>query len=76
MTVLTVTGSLLYLAGVVGVTVAANVPLNDRLAAQQPGTAAADRFWVEYSRRWTRWNLLRSLAALAAAAAYVAALAS
>jgi uncharacterized membrane protein len=74
--VLTVAGSSLYLAGVVGVTALANVPLNERLAAQQPGTSAADRFWVEYRRRWTRWNHVRSVAALAAATAYVAALAS
>jgi uncharacterized membrane protein len=74
--VLTVTGGLLYLVGVIGVTVAANVPLNERLAAAEPGTGAADRFWAEYSRRWTRWNHLRSLAALTAAVAYVAALAT
>jgi uncharacterized membrane protein len=72
--VLTVTGSLLYLVGVVGVTVAANVPLNERLAAQDGNPAEADRFWAEYSRRWTHWNHLRSLAALAAAAAHMAAL--
>ena len=73
-TVLTVAGGFLYLAGVIGVTVVANVPLNERLAAAEPGTAAAERFWADYSRRWTRWNHLRSLAALTAAIAYVAAL--
>jgi uncharacterized membrane protein len=68
--VLTLAGSASYLAGVLGVTALANVPLNERLAA------STDPYWAEYRRRWTRWNHVRSTAALAAAAAYVAALLS
>jgi uncharacterized membrane protein len=55
---------LLYLLGVIAVTVVANVPMNDRLAAD--GAA----FWPGYARRWTAWNHLRTAAALAATALY------
>jgi uncharacterized membrane protein len=58
------------MAGVLGVTALASVPLNERLRA------STDPYWTEYRRRWTRWNHVRSAAALAAAAAYVAALVS
>lgn len=53
-------GAALYLVGTVGVTVAANVPLNDALE-RDPGT------WPRYLRLWTRWNTLRTAAATAAA---------
>ena len=53
-------GAGLYLAGTVGVTIAANVPLNDRLE-RDPST------WPAYLRTWTRWNSLRTAAATAAA---------
>ena len=51
---------MLYLVGAIAVTIAANVPLNDALAATRPdGTGAADR-WRSYLSRWTVWNHLRS----------------
>jgi uncharacterized membrane protein len=53
-------GAGLYLAGTVGVTIAANVPLNDALE-RDPTT------WPAYLRAWTRWNTLRTVAAAAAA---------
>jgi uncharacterized membrane protein len=59
-------GCILYLVGTIAVTIAANVPLNDALAATRPdGTGAADR-WRSYLSRWTAWNHLRAAAALAA----------
>jgi uncharacterized membrane protein len=63
----------LYLVGVVGVTVAANVPLNDALA-QVDGTAAGE--WRDYLRTWTAWNTVRALASLASAGLLVVVLAS
>ncbi|QNG39101.1 DUF1772 domain-containing protein [Geodermatophilaceae bacterium NBWT11] len=57
---LQVAGAAVYLVGTVGVTVAANVPLNDALERD----AAT---WPRYRRTWTRWNHLRTAAALAAA---------
>lgn len=67
-------GGLLYLAGAILVTLARNVPLNDALAAVDPGTAEASRLWADYLRGWTAWNHVRTAAALAAAAAFMLAL--
>lgn len=53
-------GAALYLVGTLGVTVAANVPLNDALE-RDPAT------WPRYLRLWTRWNTLRTVAATGAA---------
>lgn len=64
---LRVTGAAVYLIGTIGVTVAGNVPLNNRLAALDPGTADAAAAWAGFSRPWTRLNTLRTLAALASA---------
>ena len=73
---LLVAGAGLYLVGVIGVTAAANVPLNNALAAISPVTGAASPFWVTYVHRWTRWNHVRTVSSLAAAATFVLAAAS
>jgi uncharacterized membrane protein len=57
-------GVALYLVGVVGVTAAVNVPLNDALAV-------ADVPWTDYLRRWTAWNTVRAVASLASSALLV-----
>ena len=54
--------SLLYIVGCVGVTMAGNVPLNDMLAAVQPGMPEAADSWSRYLGQWTFWNHLRTLA--------------
>lgn len=64
-----VAGCVLYVVGCFGVTVAANVPLNDKLAAVQAGSAEGVALWQAYLQDWTRWNHVRTLASLAAAAA-------
>lgn len=61
-----VAGSAAYLAGPLGVTMAFNVPLNNRLAAGPIAAAAA--FWPAYALSWTRWNHVRALLAAMAAA--------
>jgi uncharacterized membrane protein len=60
-------GAALYVLGGFGVTMAFNVPLNNRLMVVD--TAEGDAFWPAYSRRWTAWNHVRALACIAAAAA-------
>lgn len=72
-TVCLLTGSLLYLIGSFGVTVAFNVPLNNSLAgSNDPG------IWTTYSASWTFWNHVRTLASVLAtgtltvAAAFIA----
>jgi len=54
-------GSATYLLGVVLVTAAANVPLNDRLADHAIDLS-------DYARAWGRWNHVRTAAGVAAAA--------
>lgn len=60
-------GSLLYLLGTFGVTMAFNVPRNNALARQDAASAEAATFWRGYVAGWTMWNHVRTLAALAAA---------
>jgi uncharacterized membrane protein len=59
-------GSLLYLVGTVGVTIAFNVPLNDALAKVEPGSAEGASLWTNYLVNWMFWNHIRTIAALAA----------
>lgn len=56
-----------YLVGTWGVTIAGNVPLNDRLARQVPGEPEAEQQWTHYLERWTRLNTQRTGAAILAA---------
>jgi uncharacterized membrane protein len=67
-------GGLLYVVGTILVTMLFNVPLNDALAAAEPGSAEAASLWTRYLAEWTAWNHLRTAASLAAAAAFVLAL--
>jgi uncharacterized membrane protein len=64
-------GSLLYLVGVILVTMVCNVPRNDTLQALAPASPEAARYWVEYLSSWTLWNHVRTVAALAAAVSFV-----
>lgn len=63
-------GGALYFVGAFGVTVAVNVPMNNRLASEgQP-------YWDEYRRRWTAWNHMRTASSTAALVALLLALAA
>ncbi len=73
-TTLVLAGCALYLVGTVGVTIACNVPLNDRLAKLHPQSAEAAGLWSRYLARWTAWNHVRTAASLAAASALTIAL--
>ena len=50
------------------VTVAANVPRNDVIAALDPGDRSAEGAWAKLRRSWTRWNHVRVTLAILAAA--------
>jgi uncharacterized membrane protein len=67
-------GSLLYLAGTIFVTMAFNVPLNNRLARANPDSAEGAQLWTRYLSSWTAWNHVRTIASLAAAACFIVAL--
>ena len=64
----------LYLLGCLLVTVAFNVPLNNRLASAEPDSSSAKALWAHYLSRWTLWNHCRTAASLAAAALFIMAL--
>jgi uncharacterized membrane protein len=64
--------SLIYLVGCFGVTMAFNVPLNDRLAAVGPAQAAD--LWSLYLRDWTLWNHVRTAAPVLSAVLFTLAL--
>jgi uncharacterized membrane protein len=57
----------LYIVGTFGVTMALNVPRNDRLQSLPADGDAARTYWPVYVRKWTFWNHVRTVAALASA---------
>lgn len=59
-------GSGLYVVGTLGVTMAFNLPLNDKLAILNPSTAQAAEFWRIYVADWMRWNHVRTIASILA----------
>jgi uncharacterized membrane protein len=63
-------GGLLAVLGCFVVTIAANVPLNDALAAVDAESAEGARIWEHYRRRWTTWNTVRTAGSLLAAVAF------
>jgi len=73
---LAVAGAAAYLLGTIGVTMACNVPLNERLDRVDPEGPTAAEEWSRHDRRWRAWNHVRTLSSLAATAAMIAALAT
>ncbi len=67
-------GCALHLVGCIVVTMAFNVPLNNRLASTDPDSSGTDALWADYLSRWTRWNHVRTAAPLAAAGFFAMAL--
>lgn len=66
--------SIVYIVGVLGVTIACNVPLNSALIPVSGDIRGVD-IWRSYVLRWTRWNHVRTLASLATLALYLISLA-
>ena len=64
-------GGLLYLVGTIFVTIAFNVPLNNKLASVKPSSTEGASVWAHYLSAWTSWNHLRTAAAFAAAACFI-----
>lgn len=60
-------GTLLYIIGTVGVTIAGNVPLNDALAVVNPDSTEGATLWAKYLTDWTIWNHVRTVSAVLAA---------
>jgi len=63
-------GAVSYFVGTFLVTMFANVPLNNQLAAVSATDPAASDVWNHYLQRWTMWNTVRTAAAIVAALLY------
>lgn len=59
-------GGALYVVGMTGVTMAFNVPLNNRLEAADATSAEGEALWALYLKRWTAWNHVRTVACVIA----------
>jgi uncharacterized membrane protein len=67
-----IAGGLLFLGGVVLVTMIVNVPMNNALEALQPGSDEAARLWSStYLVDWVRWNHVRTLSSIGALGCFV-----
>ena len=61
-----IAGAALYLIGTIGVTIACNIPLNNRLAALNPDAAPSVDYWQRYLSAWIKWNHIRAIASVMA----------
>jgi uncharacterized membrane protein len=61
---LVVAGSVLYLVGIIGVTMFVNVPMNNALMAVAPESSEGAAFWKDYLVNWTMWNHVRTIAGI------------
>ena len=68
-----VAGGLIYLVGIVLVTIVFNVPLNDALATVDPASANGASLWSRYLDEWVMWNHVRTIAGIASLACFIAA---
>ena len=67
-------GAVLFLGGVILVTILVNIPLNDALAEVDPGSVAGSKLWARYLSVWTLWNHVRTLSAVGATVSLMLAL--
>ncbi|MEH6662168.1 MAG: anthrone oxygenase family protein [Parasphingorhabdus sp.] len=56
-----VIGGALYIVGMLVVTAAANVPLNNALEATDAAGPDAEAMWRRYMQRWLPWNHVRTV---------------
>jgi uncharacterized membrane protein len=70
-----IAGGAVYVLGGFVVTIAFNIPLNNALAATDPGAADAETLWSRYRALWTTWNHVRTVSCLAATACFIVGLA-
>ena len=67
---LRIAAAVIFLVGVIGITAAFNVPMNDHLAQVVPGSAHGAEVWRDYLTRWTLANHVRAAAATLATALF------
>ncbi|EDY81786.1 hypothetical protein VDG1235_1404 [Verrucomicrobiia bacterium DG1235] len=64
-------GAIHYFVGTFLVTIAGNVPLNNRLAQSNADTGNAQSLWKTYLKRWTLFNHIRTTSATIAAFCFI-----
>lgn len=64
-------GGFVFLVGVIGVTVAFNVPMNEQLAGISATSADGVEFWKRYLTDWTAWNHARTIASMLSLALFI-----
>jgi uncharacterized membrane protein len=64
-------GALVYLIGVMAVSVRRNVPMNQRLDRMNRHHDTTAAYWSSYTPAWTWWNHIRTLAAGSAAVFFI-----
>jgi uncharacterized membrane protein len=72
-----VAAAVIYLTGVISVTIAVNVPLNNDLAAVEASDLASEAavdVWKKYLSVWTWWNHVRTVSAFSAASLFIVSL--
>lgn len=68
---LIITGTAVYILSVFGVTVAGNVPMNERLDSMDHASAEAGAYWRTYGKVWTRWNHVRTVGSVITAVLFL-----
>lgn len=66
-----ISGCVLYVIGVFIVTVAFNVPMNQRLDAMNHESTETASYWIVYASSWTLWNHVRTIASAASAVSFL-----
>ena len=66
--------AVVYVLGMFVCTIVFNVPLNNALAAVDPGSADVAGVWARFLKDWTFWNHVRTVASLGAAVLFTVAL--
>lgn len=64
-------GAITYIVAVFAVTVAGNVPMNERLDKMSPTDAETASYWQFYVQRWTRLNHVRTAGSIITAVCYL-----
>jgi len=67
----TLAAALVYLVGIIGVTIIFNVPMNDTLATMQPDSTQGVELWQDYLTRWTMWNHVRTVAGIMSSGLFI-----
>lgn len=66
-----IVGALIYLGGVIVLTMTLHVPMNEALARLEPQPAESATYWTYYLQRWTQWNHVRSVAGFLSGGAFI-----